>query len=290
MLYLSRFAFPDWDDDYQFRLDLKRTCYNSIYPFFVLSERGLTEVEFAPVTVFYGGNGSGKTTALNVIAEALSLPRSAPFNRSDFFGDYVRRCSFALAATPPAGAIVTSDDVFEYMLNMRTLSDDVDREREALLGEWVERKYEHFQMRSLDDYDTLKKTFDARRKTQSAYVRERIAKNPREQSNGESAYFYFTNRLQDAGLYLLDEPENSLSARRQLELREFLEDAARFFGCQFVIATHSPFLLSLRGAKIYDLDAAPARVKRWTQLEDVRAAYDFFFSRRDEFDPPPSKS
>ena len=121
-------------------------------------------------------------------------------------------------------------------------------------------------------------------------MRERIAKNPREQSNGESAYFYFTSRLQDAGLYLLDEPENSLSARRQLELREFLEDAARFFGCQFVIATHSPFLLSLRGAKIYDLDAAPARVKRWTQLEDVRAAYDFFFSRRDEFDPPPSKS
>ena len=276
MLYLSRFAFPDWDDDYQFRLDLKRTCYNSIYPFFVLSEHGLTEVEFAPVTVFYGGNGSGKTTALNVIAEALSLPRSAPFNRSDFFGDYVRHCSFALAATPPAGAIVTSDDV--------------DREREALLGEWVEHKYEHFQMRSLDDYDTLKKTLDARRKTQSAYVRERIAKNPREQSNGESAYFYFTNRLQDAGLYLLDEPENSLSARRQLELREFLEDAARFFGCQFVIATHSPFLLSLRGAKIYDLDAAPARVKRWTQLEDVRVAYDFFFSRRDEFDPPPQKS
>ena len=67
MLYLSRFAFPDWDDDYQFRLDLKRTCYNSIYPFFVLSERGLTEVEFAPVTVFYGGNGSGKTTLLRCL-------------------------------------------------------------------------------------------------------------------------------------------------------------------------------------------------------------------------------
>lgn len=178
MLYLSRFVFPDWDDDYQFRLDLKRTCYNSIYPFFVLSERGLTELKFAPVTVLYGGNGSGKTTALNVIAEALSLSRNAPYNRSDFFGDYVGLCSFSLSATiPEQSTIVTSDDVFEYMLNVRSLSDDIDRERQELLGEWVRRKYGHMQMRSLDDYDALKDTLDARRKTQSAYVRSRIPQN-----------------------------------------------------------------------------------------------------------------
>lgn len=290
MLYLSRFVFPDWDDDYQYRLDLKRTCYNSIYPFFVLSERGLTELKFAPVTVLYGGNGSGKTTALNVIAEALSLSRNAPYNRSDFFGDYVGLCSFSLSATiPEQSAIVTSDDVFEYMLNVRSLSDDIDRERQELLGEWVRRKYGHMQMRSLDDYDVLKDTLDARRKTQSAYVRSRIPKNPREQSNGESAFFYFTSRLQEPGLYLLDEPENSLSTVRQIGLRDFLENAARFFGCQFVIATHSPFLLSMRGAKVYDLDAAPAAVKHWTQLPDIRAAHEFFEAHRDEFRSPDKK-
>ncbi len=114
-------------------------------------------------------------------------------------------------------------------------------------------------------------------------------KNPREQSNGESAFFYFTSRLQEPGLYLLDEPENSLSAVRQIELRDFLENAARFFGCQFVIATHSPFLLSMRGAKVYDLDAAPAAVKRWTQLPDIRAAHEFFEAHRDEFRSPDKK-
>ncbi len=116
-----------------------------------------------------------------------------------------------------------------------------------------------------------------------------IPKNPREQSNGESAFFYFTSRLQEPGLYLLDEPENSLSTVRQIELRDFLENAARFFGCQFVIATHSPFLLSMRGAKVYDLDAAPAAVKRWTQLPDIRAAHEFFEAHRDEFRSPDKK-
>ena len=48
------------------------------------------------------------------------------------------------------------------------------------------------------------------------------------------------------------------------------------FGCQFIIATHSPFLLSMRGAKIYDLDADPVQTSRWTQLPAVRAYYDFF--------------
>ena len=54
---------------------------------------------------------------------------------------------------------------------------------------------------------------------------------------------------------------------------QFIGDAARFYACQFVIATHSPFLLSMKGTKIYDLDEEPVDVKRWTQLENVRAYY-----------------
>lgn len=139
-------------------------------------------------------------------------------------------------------------------------------------------------MQSLDDYDELKKVTDARKKTLSGYVRESgMDKNVREQSNGESAYFYFTSRIQGAGLYLLDEPENSLSPSKQLELKQFLEEEARFFDCQFIIATHSPFLLSLRGAKIYDFDGDPVDVKRWTQLNSVKAYFEFFEAHRREF-------
>ena len=74
----------------------------------------------------------------------------------------------------------------------------------------------------------------------------------------------------------MDEPENSLSPENQQELLKFLEDSARFFECQFIIATHSPFLLSMKGAKIYDMDEEVVDVKPWHRLKNVRAYYDFF--------------
>lgn len=293
MIYLSEFAFPSYDEEYRARLDEKRTCFNTMYPFFVLSSRGLERLDFAPVTLLYGGNGSGKTTALNVIAEALSLKRDAPFNRSSFFDDYVKLCSFrTLAPLPEESRAVSSDDVFDYMLSLRAVNEGIDVKREELFEEYFERRRSGpFRMQSLDDYDELKKVTDARKKTLSGYVRESgMDKNVREQSNGESAYFYFTSRIQGAGLYLLDEPENSLSPQKQLELKQFLEEEARFFDCQFIIATHSPFLLSLRGAKIYDFDGDPVDVKRWTQLNSVKAYFEFFEAHRREFrQSPPSK-
>ena len=85
------------------------------------------------------------------------------------------------------------------------------------------------------------------------------------------------------GLYILDEPGNSLSPKRQTELVKFIEDSARFFQCQFIISTHSPFVLAMQGAKIYDLDEDPVDVKRWTELENVRAYYEFFRLHEKEF-------
>ena len=97
---------------------------------------------------------------------------------------------------------------------------------------------------------------------------------------------YFTQKIEEGRLYLLDEPENSLSPQRQMDLAQFIEDSVRFYACQFVIATHSPFLLALRSARIYDLDADPPRVRPWTALKNVRAYYDFFEKHRQEFVRP----
>ncbi len=277
MLYLSRFSFPDSEREFDFFLQQKRTCHDSYYPFQVLSKQHLSELTFEPVTILYGGNGSGKTTAINVIAETLKLSRDTRFNQSPFFGDYTALCDYELRQPiPPGSRIITSDDVFDYMLNLRALNEGIDLRREELFQEYLEDKYSDFKYRTLEDYEQLKRVNLSRRKTQSKYVRSRLMDNPREQSNGESAYFYFTSKIQENGLYLLDEPENSLSPQRQQELLSFLADSARFFGCQFIIATHSPFLLSMRGARIYDLDADPVCTSRWTELPAVRAYYDFF--------------
>lgn len=108
--------------------------------------------------------------------------------------------------------------------------------------------------------------------------------NIRERSNGENAFQYFVNKIEENGLYLLDEPENSLSPERQMELVDFLQESARFLGCQFIISTHSPFLLSMKGAKIYDLDESPVKVKPWTELKNIKIYHDFFEAHRDEFE------
>lgn len=284
MIYLSHFSFPEAERETDFIFGMKRTCYDTIYPFLVLSKRGLRMLDFEPVTILYGGNGSGKSTALNVIAEKLGLRRDTPYNRSNFFEEYTRLCDFELQEDIPlASRMITSDDVFDFVLNLRALNDGIDRKREELFTEYLENKYAHFQMKSLEDYEKLKKVTEARRRTQSKYVRGSLMDNVREHSNGESAYLYFSEKIQEQGLYLLDEPENSLSPLRQQELLQFLEDSARFFGCQFIISTHSPFLLSMRGAKIYDLDEEPADVKRWTKLAGVRVYFDFFKRHEGEF-------
>lgn len=288
MLYLSQFRFPDREVEYTYIFEekkLKRSCYDTIYPFQIISKHGLRVLDFEPITILYGGNGSGKTTVLNVIAERLGLTRDTLYNRSNFFEDYTGLCSFELESRLPRHSrIITSDDVFDFMLNLRSLNEGIDRRREELFEDYLETKYSKFQMKSLDDYEQLKKVNLVRRMTQSKYVRESLMDNVREHSNGESAFLYFSEKIKDNGLYLLDEPENSLSPEKQQELIRFLEDSARFFGCQFVIATHSPFLLSMKGAKIYDMDEEPVDVKRWTELENVRAYFEFFKMHENEFE------
>lgn len=285
MVYLSNFQFPHIEREYDFIFGQKRTCYDTYYPFQILSKHNLTRLDFEPVTILYGGNGSGKTTALNVIAEKLGLERDTLYNRSNFFEDYTELCSYEEEHKIPAGSrIITSDDVFDFMLNLRSINDGINRKREDLFEDYLEAKYAYFQMKSLDDYEHLKKVTLARSNTQSKFVRKNIMDNVREHSNGESAFIYFADKIKENGLYLLDEPENSLSPERQQELLRFLEDSARFFGCQFVIATHSPFLLSMKGAKIYDMDEEVVDVKRWSELKNVRAYYDFFKKHEREFE------
>ena len=288
MLYLTRFTFPDAEAESAFFIsEVKRTCYDSYYPFGVLSQRELHALDFEPVTILYGGNGSGKTTALNVIAEKLGLRRDARYNRSCFYGDYLHRCDFEVRQPiPPESRVITSDDVFDYMLDLRAINEGVDERREALFEEYLKDKDPRnpFRYRTMEDYEQLKRVNLARHKTQSQYVRTRLNDNLREQSNGESAYFCFTSRIQENALYLLDEPENSLSPARQQELTQFIQDSARFYGCQFIIATHSPFLLAMQGARIYDLDSVPACRRKWTELPAVRVYHDFFRQHASEFD------
>ena len=283
MIYLRNFSFPSEDREYNFILDEKRTCFDTFYPFKILSKNDFTEIDFEPVTILYGGNGSGKSTALNVIAEKIGASRDTIFNKSNFFKDYVDMCDMDEVKVAGIKRIITSDDVFDYILNLRNLNEGIDNKRENLFGDYLDAKYSDFKMKSLEDYEELKKVNSARSKTMSKFIRKNLMSNVRLYSNGESAYRYFIEKITENGLYILDEPENSLSPKRQIELMSFIEDSARFFGCQFIISTHSPFLLAIKGAKIYDLDESPVSVRPWTSLENVRTYYEFFKHHDSEF-------
>ena len=287
MIYMSSIQFPSDDAEsgfIYFDVKMKSTAYNTHYPFRTLAINGLQRIEFDPITILYGGNGSGKSTALNVIAEKIKAKRKSVFNKTNFYPDYLKMCTVDMRAITPAEIrIITSDDVFDYMLNIRNLNEGIDERREEIFEEYLDAKYSKFQMRSMADYEQLKKVVKSRSKTQSAYTRSEIMGNIRELSNGESAFMYFTEKIGENSLYILDEPENSLSPKRQMELAGFLQDSVRFYGCQIIMSTHSPFLLSMQAAKVYNLDENPAAVRKWTELENVRAYYDFFELHKNEF-------
>lgn len=282
--YIQCFRFPDEDMEWDFAMSIKRNCYDSFYPFQILTKHHFRQIDFEPITILYGGNGSGKSTALNVVAEKIEAQREALYNKSNFYGDYLALCEVEYGIHRPREIkITTSDDVFDYMLNIRQLNQGIDVKREELFQEYLDAKYSDFKFRSMADYDRLKQVNLSRRSTQSQFVRKSLMDNVREYSNGESAYRYFNEQIEEDGLYILDEPENSLSPQKQIELAKFIEDSTRFFGCQFFISTHSPFLLAITGAKIYDLDENPVDVKSWTALENVKVYQEFFERHKEEF-------
>lgn len=295
MKYLETFklATADQEDSFvlNFPYQLEMQCYShtNVYPFKIFPQKQFTDISFDTITVFYGTNGSGKSTLLNVIAEKLGIEHTSPFNNTPYMSDYLRFCKFKLSYgvnwIPDGSRKMTSDDVFEDLLDMRSLNNVISERREELFEEYSKlRDVPMKQLKSITELDSFKRQLSAKRNTMSAYVSPKMPIELDGKSNGETALNYFTENITDGALYLLDEPENSLSSELQCDLARFIEDSARFFNCQFIISTHSPFLLALKDAKVYDLDSLPVRRRNWTALKNVRVFYDFFKEHEKEFE------
>lgn len=300
MVYLKSFQLPTGDSESGFLANPYFPTYHAtLYPFQVFPRKGLSNILFSDITIFSGGNGSGKSTLLNVICEKLSLKRETPFNKTSLYDDYVSYTDAEMGfinrddqrSLMAVSRIITSDDVFNHILKVRGRNEDIDFKRDVILEQRLQYRYNpdsrprEIDLENRESLEKYKEYSDMTRKSMSAssYVKKHLGFNERTYSNGENGFKYFTDAIQPGGLYLLDEPENSLSAELQIDLADFILGMTRAYKCQFIISSHSPFILSIPYAKVYDMDKSPVGTCRWTELPNIRMYHDFFMDHHEEF-------
>ena len=278
--------------------------YSSVYPWNIFFKNEFGWINCKDITIFYGNNGSGKSTLLNLIAERINARRSILLFKDfsydkftgqeiHFFDDFVKEINirtsqdddFNYIELPKTIKLITSDDIFKKIENRtnhnnKTLNQIADKR-----DEYTKIKYNSNDFKaSSDNYDELVKIIETRRLTKTVYSKVHSDSKEKMQSNGETVLDYFEQAFQNGGIYLLDELKNCLSPIFQLELMKIIQDASRYYDCQFIICSHSPFILGLRDAVIYNMDSRPVIPEEWEKLENVRIYFEFFKSKRDKFE------
>ena len=98
------------------------------------------------------------------------------------------------------------------------------------------------------------------------------------QSHGESFLTFLQDECRE-GVYLMDEPEAALSPQRQLTLLLHIHCMA-LEGSQFIIATHSPILLGLPGARILNFSEEGIQPIQYEDTESYQITK-LFLERRE---------
>lgn len=270
MIYLSSFLFSD------------QTVRNpNIYPYNVFAKQSENILLFRPITILYGNNASGKSTMLNIIANKLQLKgqeyaTSNMYGPTSYFMQFINECQYSLgddedgrtAKLPKGSRYIKSEDI---LYEIKKIQQEQILE-DGYVYEHIRRGMPKTQRENLKNSYKMKQEMEYLKFAQEKY------------SNGETTLQMLEDYIEPDALYLLDEPEVSLSPENQVALAEKLNKMARFLGCQFIIATHSPYMLGTLNAKIYNLDSEALEEMKWTELANVRYIYEFFKKHKEEFE------
>lgn len=210
----------------------------------------------APVTLFAGDNGTGKSTVIELIAEAMAF--------SEEGGELVR--SGALPPKPrrvlrhPDEGLQPGDasadrppPLLEPVLS-----------RHAPANGYFLRAESFYNVAAFVDGDSI----------YAPDISLYGGVGLHAQSHGQSFLALAANRFGGQGFYVLDEPEAALSVTGCLALLAIVTRAARA-GAQFIIATHSPILLAIPGATIYEFSEHGVERCAWDALDAVRTTRAF---------------
>ena len=200
-------------------------------------------------------------------------------NSNEYFNGYIKRCHYKVAdaGIPDTARFIRSEDIMDSINRVRKENEKVNR-----IVAKTETQHDDFDnpqlLAKLFDPDSLsdQERFFLSRLDSARESFEALYQRPDQFSNGETAMDFFNNELLADSLYFLDEPENSLAPEYQKQLAHRIELLAYYLNCQIIIATHSPFLLSMRGTKIIDLDSSPSTERKWFELPNMRVYYEFF--------------
>jgi predicted ATPase len=210
------------------------------FPYDVPAVAAVEDVRLdAPVTLLAGDNGTGKSTLIEAIAEAIGFAREG--------GELTRLGELPAVPRP------VLDGALEPVLG-----------RTKPRGGYFLRAESFFNVASFVD------SGDIFSPDLSLYGDVPL----HQQSHGQSFLALAANRFGGEGLYVLDEPEAALFATGALALLASIVRATRG-GAQFVIATHSPLLLACPDARIYELDEDGARLSAYDDLDAVRLTRGF---------------
>jgi predicted ATPase len=214
--------------------------WGEAFPFDVPAVAAVEQLRLdAPVTLLAGDNGTGKSTLVEAIAEAMGF--STEGGELDRAGELpaVPRPVFGGALRP---VLASSKPHNGYFLRAESF----------------------FNVASLIDSGG---TFAP---DLSLYGEVPL----HEQSHGQAFLALAANRFAGESLYVLDEPEAALSVSGALALLAVVVRAARA-GAQFIIATHSPVLLACPDARIYELDDDGLAPCTYDDVEAVRMTRGF---------------
>lgn len=206
------------------------------YPFSLKSVSCLQKLELHPnVTFIVGENGSGKSTLLEAIAVAYGFnPEGGSRNFMFKTSDTHSNLSEYIKLTK--GVSKPKDDFFLRAESFYNVASNIDE-----MGQGLINSYGGISLH--------------------------------EQSHGESFMALLLNRLRGKGLYIFDEPEAALSPSRQLALLRGIHDLVNE-DSQFIIATHSPIVMSYPNAIIYNVDENYEVIK-YKDTEHYRIMKDF---------------
>jgi predicted ATPase len=225
---------------------LKKTNENSQYPFSTPIIRNLTELDLNHnLIIFIGENGSGKSTLLELIALKLSLQRiSMDLTYSDpEFKDLKKAInSFNIDyLVKPKGFFFRSEDFISYIRFLNEAKTEAESELKRINHEYQNKSGFSKALASMPHKRTI------------SDIENMYQRSLYKQSHGESYLDFFKSRLRTNSLYLLDEAEVPLSFQNQLTLMVLIKEAVAD-GCQFIISTHSPVLMSIPDSCIYDFN------------------------------------